>query len=282
MMASSASSANIVTRQQTAAALALVRAFCTEFHHFPLESAIYLADATRLSPTVGRFADLRFADLASWNCAGAAGNCSPQQEAISAFGRFAKRILDLLLALLAILLLWPLMLMIAVAVRLESQGPAIYPSLRVGQRGMLFACYKFRTMIPGADRLRHKLLHLNQRQGPFFKMADDPRVTGLGRFLRKYSLDELPQLWNVLKGDMSLVGPRPHPVEDCAEYTSEHSRRLTVKPGVTGLWQVLARANPSFEICAMLDLAYIEKWSLLLDCSILMKTIPAVLAGEGE
>lgn len=122
-------------------------------------------------------------------------------RAISALRRFAKRILDLLLASIAILLLWPLMLMIAVAVRLESQGPAIYPSLRVGKRGMLFAGYKFRTMIHGADRLRHKVLHLHPRRGPFFKMADDPRVTRLGSFLRKYSLDEL--IPEVLSGSVN-------------------------------------------------------------------------------
>jgi lipopolysaccharide/colanic/teichoic acid biosynthesis glycosyltransferase len=137
-------------------------------------------------------------------------------------------------------------------------------------------------MVAGANELKDSLRRLNQRRGPFFKIANDPRVTRFGRFLRKYSLDELPQFWNVLKGDMSLVGPRPHPVEDCAQYTSEHCRRLEVKPGVTGLWQVLARANPSFDICMTLDLAYIEKWNLFLDFMILMKTIPAVLAGEGE
>jgi len=116
--------------------------------------------------------------------------------------------------------------------------------------------------------LKKNLGGLNQRRGPFFKIADDPRVTRLGRFLRKYSLDELPQLWNVVKGDMSLVGPRPHPIEDCAQYTSADCRRLDVKPGITGLWQVMARTNPSFEICLMLDLAYIRKWSVLGDCRI--------------
>jgi lipopolysaccharide/colanic/teichoic acid biosynthesis glycosyltransferase len=171
---------------------------------------------------------------------------------------------------------------IAIAVKLESPGPVIYRSLRVGRYGRKFDCYKFRTMVAGSDAIKESLSRLNQRRGPFFKIADDPRVTRFGRFLRKYSLDELPQLWNVLKGDMSLVGPRPHPVEDCAQYTSEHRRRLDVIPGVTGLWQVMARANPSFEICMMLDLAYIKKWSLLLDCRILLKTIPAVLAGEGQ
>ena len=137
-------------------------------------------------------------------------------------------------------------------------------------------------MVPGADELRQKLNHLNQRRGPFFKIANDPRVTRLGRFLRKFSLDELPQLWNVLKGDMSLVGPRPHPLEDVAQYAPGHEQRLEVTPGITGLWQVTARRNPSFEICMLLDVDYMRNWSLCLDCKILLRTIPVVFAGEGQ
>jgi lipopolysaccharide/colanic/teichoic acid biosynthesis glycosyltransferase len=203
-------------------------------------------------------------------------------ELIVRMGMLLKRTMDVFVPSLALLFLWPLMLVIGIAVKLESRGPVIYRSLRVGKYGREFDCYKFRPMVAGSDGLKENLRRLNQRRGPFFKIADDPRVTRFGRFLRKYSLDELPQLWNVLKGDMSLVGPRPHPIEDCAQYSSEHCRRLIVKPGVTGLWQVMARANPSFEICMILDLAYIEKWNLLLDCRILLKTIPAVLAGEGQ
>src|SRR5712672_3499017 len=168
----------------------------------------------------------------------------------------------LALSLIVLVLVCPLMIVIAIAIKLESPGRAIYRSRRVGKCGRKFDCYKFRTMVAGSDGLKQNLRRMNQRRGPFFKIADDPRVTRLGRFLRKYSLDELPQLWNVLKGDMSLVGPRPHPVEDCVQYTSEHRRRLDVTPGVTGLWQVMARANPSFEICMMLDLVYIQKWNL--------------------
>jgi len=197
-------------------------------------------------------------------------------------GSFLKRIVDVFVSSLALLFLGPLMSVIAIAIKLQSYGPVIYRSLRVGKGGREFNCYKFRTMIAGSDGLKQNLRRMNQRRGPFFKIADDPRVTRLGRFLRKYSLDELPQLWNVLKGDMSLVGPRPHPVEDCVQYTSEHRRRLDVTPGVTGLWQVMARANPSFEICMILDLAYIEKWRFLIDCRILLKTIAAVLAGDGQ
>ena len=223
-----------------------------------------------------------YASPASCDHANAASGWELQEEPIPFLGRFFKRFLDLLLASIALVLLWPLMLVIAIAVSLESpRGPVIFASLRVGKRGVLFSCYKFRTMIPGANGLRRKLRHLNQRRGPFFKIADDPRVTRLGRFLRKYSLDELPQLWNVLKGDMSLVGPRPHPVEDVAQYGPGHEQRLEVTPGITGLWQITARQDPSFETCMLLDVGYIRRWSLLLDFKILLRTIPAVLAGEG-
>ena len=244
MMARSASSANPVNRRQTSAALPLLLPFPTEFQGLDVELAIDLADAKRLQSLAHRFAN-----RAPFDRAGAGSNCRLRPEAISALGRFAKRILDYLVASITILLLWPLMLVIAVAVKLESRGPVIYRSLRVGKIGAPLACYKFRTMIPGASLLRQRLLHLSERRGPFFKMANDPRVTRLGRFLRKYSLDELPQLWNVLKGDMSLVGPRPHPLDDVALYRPEHHSRLEVKPGLTGLWQVTARANPSFATC---------------------------------
>jgi len=277
MMARSVSSANPVNRRQTSTALPLLLEFPTEFQRLDVELAIDLADAKRLQSLAHRFAN-----RAPWDRAGAGSNCRLRPEAISALGRFAKRILDYLVASITILLLWPLMLVIAVAVKLESRGPVIYRSLRVGKRGAPFVCYKFRTMIPGANRLRKKLFHLNQRRGPFFKMADDPRVTRLGRFLRKCSLDELPQLWNVLKGDMSLVGPRPHPLEDVAWYKPGHEERLEVTPGITGLWQVTARRNPSFETCMLLDVGYIRNWSLLLDCEILLRTILVVLAREGQ
>lgn len=215
-------------------------------------------------------------------CSSNESDTGQRAECVSWLSPFLKRVMDVVLSAIALVVLGPLMLAIAIVIKLESSDRVIYPSLRLGEKGRRFACYKFRTMVAGANELKDNLRRLNQRHGPFFKIADDPRVTRFGRFLRKYSLDELPQFWNVLKGDMSLVGPRPHPVEDCAEYTSEHCRRLAVKPGITGLWQVLARAHPSFDICMKLDLAYIKKWSLLLDCRILMKTIPAVLAGEGE
>ena len=209
-------------------------------------------------------------------------NNIPRAGPIPTAGLFAKRIMDLLLAAIALFLLWPLLLAIALAVKLESPGPVVYASLRAGKKGQKFVCYKFRTMVDGADRLKDFLRCFNERQDPFFKIDDDPRVAPFGHFLRKYSLDELPQFWNVLKGDMSLVGPRPHPVDDYARYRPEDHRRLNVKPGVTGLWQVIARTDPSFENCVTLDLEYMKHWSLLLDLKILMRTVPAVLAGEGQ
>ena len=215
-------------------------------------------------------------------CLSDAGRPVPSTKQIPRLGLFIKRIVDLFLSSAALLLLWPLMLLIAIAVKLESPGPVIYSAIRAGKKGRTFTCYKFRTMVEGANSLKGSLRPMNQRRGPFFKIADDPRVTRLGRLLRRYSLDELPQFWNVLKGDMTLVGPRPHPLDDVALYLPEHHSRLDVKPGLTGLWQVTARADPSFAICFVLDLAYIRRWSLLLDCRILLRTIPEVLSGNGE
>jgi len=214
-------------------------------------------------------------------CSSKDGDSGRRAEWAICLGLFLKRIMDIVLSTIVMVLLWPLLLIIAIVIKLESPGPVIYPSLRAGKKGRRFVCYKFRTMVSGADELKDNLRRLNQRRGPFFKIADDPRATRLGRILRKYSLDELPQFWNVLKGDMSLVGPRPHPLDDVERYSPWHHGRLEVKPGLTGLWQVTARANPSFDTCMVLDLGYIRSWSLLLDCRILVRTIPAVLAGEG-
>jgi lipopolysaccharide/colanic/teichoic acid biosynthesis glycosyltransferase len=137
-------------------------------------------------------------------------------------------------------------------------------------------------MVSNADDLKESLRSRNEREGPFFKIGDDPRVTRAGKFLRKYSFDEVPQLWNVLVGDMSLVGPRPHPLDDYRQYSLEHFRRLDVKPGITGLWQVTARQDPSFETNMGLDVEYIENWSLWFDLRILARTIPAILRAEGN
>jgi lipopolysaccharide/colanic/teichoic acid biosynthesis glycosyltransferase len=210
------------------------------------------------------------------------GNNLPRARAILISGLFLKRIVDISFSAIALLFFLPLLFVIALAIKLESPGPVIYPSLRAGKNGRPFFCYKFRTMFKGADELRDSLRRFNERRDPFFKIAEDPRVTRLGRIFRKYSLDELPQFWNVLKGDMSLVGPRPHPVDDYARYRPEDHRRLEVKPGITGLWQVIARRDPSFETCMALDLEYMKRWNLLLDFKILLRTVPAVLWGEGS
>lgn len=194
----------------------------------------------------------------------------------------AKRIIDLLMATAGLLLTAPFLAVLSILVRLDSPGPAFYVAERVGYKGRRFHCRKLRTMFVDADKKKDALRKENGRDGPTFKMKNDPRVTRLGRRLRKFSLDELPQLWNVFCGDMSMVGPRPHPVDDFSRYSVEHLRRLDVKPGLTGLWQVTARQDPSFETNLALDLEYIENWSLWLDLEILFRSLPEILRGKGE
>src|SRR5579862_2003546 len=203
------------------------------------------------------------------------------EEPGPAAGLFWKRVLDLLIAALVLVLAAPLMAAIAVVIKATSPGNVLYQATRVGLKGRRFICYKFRTMVPEADRIKETLRSGNERQGPCFKIAADPRITQVGRFLRRYSLDELPQLWNVLRGEMSLVGPRPHPLDDFEHYRLEHLRRLDVTPGITGLWQVGARGDPSFHRNMALDLEYIEHWSLGMDIRILWKTVFVVLNGSG-
>jgi exopolysaccharide biosynthesis polyprenyl glycosylphosphotransferase len=201
---------------------------------------------------------------------------------IPAFRLFLKRALDVVGSALGLVLLSPVFVGIALAIKLGSPGPILYRGQRVGWKGRQFVCYKFRTMVFDADKQKKELAHLNERVGPLFKITGDPRVTRLGAFLRKYSLDELVQLWNVLKGDMSLVGPRPPDVEEIVHYQPEQLRRLEVTPGLTGLWQVSARHDPFFETAVALDSYYIENWSLRLDFEILLKTIPVVIKGLGR
>jgi exopolysaccharide biosynthesis polyprenyl glycosylphosphotransferase len=203
-------------------------------------------------------------------------------EPIPAGGLAVKRAIDIFVSAIGLLIMSPILLLAGFWIVLDSQGPMIYAAPRVGKKGRRFQCYKLRTMVAAADEQKDELRKVNERMGPFFKMEDDPRVTRCGRWLRKFSIDEVPQLVNVLKGDMSLIGPRPHPVDDYERYTIEHLRRLDVKPGITGLWQVTARRDPSFETNMALDLEYIENWSLRLDLGILFKTISAVLRAEGD
>ncbi len=205
------------------------------------------------------------------------------REPIPKAGLWAKRGLDLAASATGLVLTAPLMALVALAIKLDSRGPVLYPSERVGKKGRRFTCYKFRSMVANADAVKEELRRShNYRTGPTFKIENDPRITPLGRFLRHYSLDELPQLFNVLRGDMSLVGPRPHPIDDFQQYDAEHMPRLHVKPGVTGLWQVMARRDPSFETNLRLDLEYIENWTLTLDFKILLLTLPVVLRGNGQ
>lgn len=203
-------------------------------------------------------------------------------QPIPEFGLAVKRLMDALGASAALLLSAPVLALAAFWIRFDSPGPVFYSAMRVGKKGQKFRCYKLRTMVNEADAQKEKLRQANERNGPFFKMENDPRVTRCGLWLRKYSIDELPQLINVLLGDMSLVGPRPHPMDDYERYTIEHLRRLDVKPGVTGLWQVTARRDPSFEANMAMDLRYIENWNLWLDVKILLRTVPAILRGDGQ
>ena len=203
------------------------------------------------------------------------------EEPIPEFGLAIKRAFDLLASLVLLPFLVPLLVAIALLIKMDSPGPVLYKGKRAGKKGREFLCFKFRTMREDADDSKERLRSQNQREGPIFKIADDPRITRWGRFLRRYSLDELPQIWNVLKGEMSLVGPRPHPLDDYQRYELEHLRRLDVMPGLTGLWQISARKDPSFQRNMSLDLEYIENWSVWMDLWILFKTTGVVLGGTG-
>jgi exopolysaccharide biosynthesis polyprenyl glycosylphosphotransferase len=191
-----------------------------------------------------------------------------------------KRVLDVLIAGLALIVASPFLLVIALAIRARDGAPVLFRQERVGLHGRRFQLLKFRTMMNGAEAQLGDLRAAAEASRAAFKLADDPRVTGTGRFLRRTSLDELPQLWNVIRGDMSLVGPRPALPSEVASYDLWHRRRLSMKPGITGLWQVSARRSPSFDTWAQLDLSYIDRWSIWLDLKILAKTVPAALQGH--
>jgi lipopolysaccharide/colanic/teichoic acid biosynthesis glycosyltransferase len=195
--------------------------------------------------------------------------------------RAGKRGLDLAGALVGLVIGAPIMLIAAMCIKLESRGPVLYKSKRVGRGGRPFTFFKLRSMVNDAHRHRHHLSHLNETDGPVFKIARDPRVTRIGRFLRTTSIDELPQLFNVLRGDMSLVGPRPPIAEEVAQYEPWQFRRLEVRPGLTCLWQISGRSRIGFQEWMRLDLEYIRKQSFGLDIKILIRTIPAVLSREG-
>jgi len=202
---------------------------------------------------------------------------SPQNE----FALFFKRVIDLVISAVALTLLSPLFLILAVLIKLTSPGPVFYRQTRCGLGGRKFTLLKFRSMVANADEMLPHLEDLNEVDGPVFKMRNDPRCTTVGRWMRMFSLDELPQLWNVLRGDMSLVGPRPPLPHEVEQYQGWQRRRLRIRPGLTCLWALEGRSRLEFDRWVKLDLLYIDNWSMWLDFKILLKTIPAVLSGRG-
>ena len=202
----------------------------------------------------------------------------PREDFYMSYG---KRVLDVVGSLAGLVLSAPLFLLLALLVKLESRGPVFYKSRRIGWRGRSFTFYKFRSMVDGAHHHREHLLHLNEADGPVFKLSRDPRVTRIGRWMRTTSLDEIPQFLNVLKGEMSLVGPRPPLPEEVAHYEPWQCGRLAVRPGITCLWQISGRSTIGFQEWMRLDLEYIRHQSFWLDLKILLRTIPAVLSREG-
>ncbi|HRY63434.1 MAG TPA: sugar transferase, partial [Patescibacteria group bacterium] len=200
---------------------------------------------------------------------------------LDGWGRVAKRFFDIVISFIFLIILSPVFLIITILIKLDSFGPIFYQAERVGARGKRFTLYKFRSMVVGADKMKEKLVASNERaDGPLFKMKADPRITRVGKFLRKTSMDELPNFWNVLIGKMSLVGPRPHEPGEVARYEEHHKKLLNIKPGVTGLAQVSGRSTLDFETEVKLDTLYIETWSLKQDLVILLKTPFVVLRGK--
>jgi exopolysaccharide biosynthesis polyprenyl glycosylphosphotransferase len=197
------------------------------------------------------------------------------------FAQVAKSLIERSVACISVVLLAPVYAAIAIAIKVDSKGPVLFRQVRVARDGREFSMLKFRSMVDGAEDLVQDLVDDNEHDGVLFKIREDPRVTRVGRFLRKYSLDELPQIWNVVRGDMALVGPRPPLPSEVEQYGDTVRRRLMVKPGITGLWQVSGRSDLSWDESVRLDLYYVENWSPVLDAIILFKTIKAVLAGHG-
>lgn len=192
-----------------------------------------------------------------------------------------KRCMDVLLTVIAVIVLLPVFMIIAIGIKLSSKGKVLFKQKRLGKNGVPFVMYKFRSMVIDADTQKNDLMEVNEMSGFAFKMKNDPRITKLGSFLRKYSLDELPQLFNVIRGEMSLIGPRPPLPDEVERYSDHHWRRMDVRPGLTGLWQVSGRSDLTFEEWINLDIQYIERWSLALEFKILLKTVPVVLKGNG-
>ncbi len=206
---------------------------------------------------------------------------STRDLSIQGWNYIVKRTVDILLSALTVLLAWPVMAAIALAIRLDSPGAIIYQQTRIGKNGKPFACYKFRSMVADADARRHEIDSFNEASGPLFKMRNDPRQTRVGRLIRRLSLDELPQIYNVMRGEMSIVGPRPNLPSEVDAYEEWHKKRLAASPGITGLWQVSGRSDLTFDEMVLLDIYYVENWSLALDLHILLRSVPAVLRARG-
>jgi exopolysaccharide biosynthesis polyprenyl glycosylphosphotransferase len=204
-----------------------------------------------------------------------------RENVIRGWNYALKRAIDVGIVIILMPIWGTLSLIIMLLIKLDSPGPAIFRQTRIGRNGRPFEFLKFRTMVCNAEALKEQLLSQNERQGAVFKMKNDPRRTRIGRWLRKMSLDELPQFLNVLRGEMSLVGPRPAVPEEVAQYETWQKRRLEVMPGCTGLWQVMGRSNTSFDEMVRLDIYYAEHWSVALDLRIMLLTIPAILSGRG-
>jgi len=202
-----------------------------------------------------------------------------QKTALDGWGKIIKRFCDFIFSLFLLIVFSPFFLLISLIIRLDSEGPVLVRLERIGERGRTFGLYKFRSMVLNAHKMKESLLKYNERKdGPLFKMENDPRITRFGRILRQFSLDELPQLYNVVKGEMSLVGPRPHEPQEVSRYSRDHKQLLTIKPGMTGLAQISGRSKLSFEEESKLDIYYIENWSLMFDFQIVIKTAPVVLS----
>lgn len=206
---------------------------------------------------------------------------SVRDVSIRGWNLFIKRVVDLLFTVVGMVIVLPLSLLIALLIKLEDRGPVFYSQIRIGRDGKPFRCYKFRSMVVDADARRAELGARNEATGPLFKLRNDPRCTRVGLFLRRFSLDELPQLINVVRGEMSLVGPRPNLPEEVAQYQEWHKRRLSASPGITGLWQVSGRSDLTFDEMVLLDIYYVENWNLSLDINILLRSLPAVLRARG-
>jgi exopolysaccharide biosynthesis polyprenyl glycosylphosphotransferase len=216
-----------------------------------------------------------------WEAAGIIQSAQEDRAASRARMEPVKRVFDIVFSFCVLVAMVPVFLVVALAVKLDSPGSVFYLSDRIGKRGRTFRCVKFRTMVADAEERKADLMHMNERDGVLFKVSNDPRVTRLGRWMRKYSIDELPQFWNVLRGEMSVVGPRPPLGDEVKEYNLSHLRRLEVTPGITGLWQVQGRQDPSFSSYVSLDVTYIDTWSIWLDFKIILRTVAVVFAGTG-